>query len=73
MGTPSREFFSAAVLHALGERSGENEFAMMETLHRITGTPIPRNLRGLEGRPVLHTDVIDKTAMESYVLADVLK
>ena len=73
LSTASPYKFPAAVLHALGEKSGENEFAMMETLHHITGTPIPRNLRGLEGRPVLHTDVIDKTAMESYVLADVLK
>ena len=40
---------------------------------RISGVPIPRNLAGLEGRPVLHKDVIDKDAMLDYVLAEVLK
>jgi len=47
--------------------------AMMEQLHALTGMDIPKNLRGLEGRPVLHTDVIDKDAMLDYVLSDVLK
>ena len=46
---------------------------MMEQLHALTGMDIPKNLRGLEGRPVLHTDVIDKDAMLDYVLAEVLK
>ena len=58
---------------ALGEDGGGDEFAMMEQLHAITGAAIPANLRGLEGRPVLHKDVIDKTAMEDYVLAEILK
>ena len=47
-------------LHALGEASGDDEFAMMEQPTPLTGMDIPKNLRGLEGRPVLHTDVIDK-------------
>ena len=50
-----------------------DQFAMMEQLHALTGMDIPKNLRGLEGRPVLHTDVIDKDAMLDYVLSDVLK
>ena len=50
-----------------------SERAMMEQLHALTGMDIPKNLRGLEGRPVLHTDVIDKDAMLDYVLSDVLK
>ena len=50
-----------------------SERAMMEQLHRITGMEIPKNLRGLEGRPVRHKDVIDKDQMLDYVLADVLK
>ena len=46
---------------------------MMNELARISGVPIPGNLSGLEGRPVLHKDVIDKDAMLDYVLAEVLK
>ena len=73
LSTASPYKFPAAVLHALGEAYGDDEFAMMEQLHALTGMDIPKNLRGLEGRPVLHTDVIDKDAMLDYVLSDVLK
>ena len=73
LSTASPYKFPAAVLHALGKASGDDEFAMMEQLHALTGMDIPKNLRGLEGRPVLHTDVIDKDAMLDYVLSDVLK
>ena len=73
LSTASPYKFPAAVLGALGEPTGDDEFAMMERLHALTGVAIPANLRGLEGRPVLHTDVIDKTAMEDYVLAEILK
>lgn len=73
LSTASPYKFPAAVLGALGEDTGDDEFAMMEKLHDITGAAIPANLRGLEGRPVLHKDVIDKTAMEDYVLAEILK
>ena len=73
LSTASPYKFPAAVLHALGEASCDDEFTMMEQLHALTGMDIPKNLRGLEGRPVLHTDVIDKDAMLDYVLSDVLK
>ncbi len=73
LSTASPYKFPAAVLGAIGEETGENEFAMMERLHAVTGTEIPKNLRGLEGRPVLHTDVIDTAGMLDYVLGDVLK
>ena len=73
LSTASPYKFPAAVLAALGQEGGENEFCMMNELSRISGVPIPSNLAGLEGRPVLHKDVIDKDAMLDYVLSDVLK
>ena len=74
LSTASPYKFPAAVLAALGEDDGEtDEFAMMNRLSRLSGAPIPGNLSGLEGRPVLHKDVIDKDAMLDYVLAEVLK
>ena len=74
LSTASPYKFPAAVLAALGENDGEtDEFAMMSRLSRLSGVPIPGNLSGLEGRPVLHKDVIDKDAMLDYVLAEVLK
>ena len=73
LSTASPYKFPAAVLGALGEKTGDDEFAMMEQLHALTGTDIPANLRGLEGRPVRHRDVIDTGDMLNYVLSDVLK
>ena len=73
LSTASPYKFPAAVLGALGEKTGSDEFAMMEKLHALTGTDIPANLRGLEGRPVRHRDVIDTGDMLNYVLSDVLK
>ena len=73
LSTASPYKFPAAVLGALGEKTGSDEFAMMEQLHALTGTDIPANLRGLEGRPVRHRDVIDTGDMLNYVLSDVLK
>ena len=66
-----RELITSGTLRP-GDRL-PSERAMMEQLHGITGVEIPRNLRGLEGRPVLHTDVIDTGDMLDYVLGDVLK
>ena len=46
---------------------------MMERLHRLTGTEVPRNLAGLQGRTVRHRDVIDKEQMLDYVLAEIMR
>ena len=73
LSTASPYKFPGAVLSALGQPGSDNEFHMMNELARISGVPIPGNLSGLEGRPVLHKDVIDKDAMLDYVLSEVLK
>ena len=43
-------------------------FDAMLQLHDATGVPIPGNLSGLDQRPVLHRDVIDREQMLDYVL-----
>ena len=73
LSTASPYKFPAAVLSALGRPGSDSEFRMMDELAQLSGVPIPGNLSGLEGRPVLHKDVIDKEAMLDYVLAEVLK
>ena len=73
LSTASPYKFPAAVLSALGRPGNDSEFRMMDALAQLSGVPIPGNLSGLEGRPVLHKDVIDKDAMLDYVLAEVLK
>ena len=73
LSTASPYKFPAAMLSALGRSGSDSEFRMMDELAQLSGVPIPGNLSGLEGRPVLHKDVIDKDAMLDYVLAEVLK
>ena len=73
LSTASPYKFPAAVLSALGRPGSDSEFRMMDELAQLSGVPIPGNLSGLEGRPVLHKDVINKDAMLDYVLAEVLK
>ncbi len=67
LSTASPYKFPAAVLKAIGGELSGDEFAQMERLHEIAKTPIPRGLRGLKERPVLHTDVIDAKDLVNYV------
>ena len=71
LSTASPYKFPAAVLSALGEEPGDDEFAMMGKLSALTGTPIPKNLATLREKQVRHKDVIDKDAMLDYVLGKI--
>ena len=71
LSTASPYKFPAAVLSALGEEPGDDEFAMMDKLSALTGTPIPKNLATLREKQVRHKDVIDKDAMFDYVLGKI--
>ena len=71
LSTASPYKFPAAVLSALGEEPGDDEFAMMDKLSALTGTPIPKNLATLREKQVRHKDMIDKDAMLDYVLGKI--
>lgn len=71
LSTASPYKFPAAVLSALGEEPGDDEFAMMDKLSALTGTPIPKNLATLREKQVRHKDVIDKDAMLDYILGKI--
>ena len=68
LSTASPYKFPAAVLKAIGGDTSGNEFQQMERLSQISGVAIPGNLAGLQGKPELHTNVIDKDTMLDYVL-----
>ena len=68
LSTASPYKFPVAVLKALGKEPAEDEFEVMEQLCALSGVPVPANLSGLKTAEVLHTDVIDKEEMLSYVL-----
>ena len=67
LSTASPYKFPAAVLKAVGGDLSGDEFEQMERLGELSGVPIPRGLRGLKERPVLHRDVIDPDGIVEYV------
>ncbi|MBP3493665.1 MAG: threonine synthase [Oscillospiraceae bacterium] len=71
LSTASPYKFPAAVLSALGETPDEDEFAVMDRLHEVTGVAVPKNLASLREMEVRHTDVIDREEMLEYVLRKV--
>ncbi len=67
LSTASPYKFPKAVLSALEDVEGLDEFAQMDYLCKVTGVPVPKNLQGLQDKKELHTDVIAKDKMLSYV------
>ena len=67
LSTASPYKFPAAVLSSLEETTQTDEFALMERLQELTGVPIPKNLTGLKEKAELHTGVIPKEEMLSFV------
>ena len=68
LSTASPYKFPAAVLSALGEKTDGDELTMMERLERLSGVPMPENLRGLREREVRHRDLVKSGDMLQYVL-----
>jgi threonine synthase len=69
--TASPYKFAGSVAGAIGIEAGADEFRTVENMKEQTGIPVPYSLEALDMLPVLHEDVIDKTAIKSAV-ADVL-
>lgn len=69
LSTASAYKFPTAVLSAIGGDTSGDEFDQQEALEALTAVPMPQNLRGLKQKQELHTTVIDKSTMLSYVQA----
>ena len=69
LSTASPYKFPAAVLSSLEQTDEADEFKLMERIQELTGVPIPGNLQGLQKKPELHTGVIPKEKMLSFVTA----
>jgi len=75
LSTASPYKFNGSVVKALlGDEpvAGRSEFELLETLSRVSGTEIPRNLKGLDKKPVLHGQVVNRDQMSEAVM-DFLK
>ncbi len=73
LSTASPYKFPEAVLAAIGIQQEGDGFAAIHQLEAATDVPVPANLRGLDQKPVLHRDVIDRDKMLEYVLEKAVK
>jgi threonine synthase len=69
LSTASPYKFSRHVLAALGHAAGEDEFADMNKLSSISGTPIPAPLAALSDKEERHKAICDVDKMSAYVRA----
>lgn len=71
LSTASPYKFPAAVLDAIGGDTTGSEFDQMRRLHERTDVPVPAGLAALEEKPRKHFNVIDRGAMQDFVLRKV--
>ncbi len=69
LSTASPYKFPQAVLTAIGEAPAGDGFDQMDQLCRVSGVAIPKNLATLRTKQELHTGVIEKEDMLSFVMA----
>ena len=72
LSTASPFKFNASVAKALlgaNETMGKTEFELLQTLSVVSGMPIPRGLRDLQNRPVLHESVVESEQMPQSVIS----
>ncbi|MCD7842177.1 MAG: threonine synthase, partial [Lachnospiraceae bacterium] len=66
--TASPYKFARSVMTAIDSKYEEmDDFALIDELHRLSGTPIPRAIEEIRNAPVLHDTVIEKNEMEAAV------
>ena len=66
--TASAYKFAPAVLKALTDQElPEDDFAKLEMLSSLTGTPVPSPLAALKGDAVLHQDCVEKSDMAEFI------
>ena len=66
--TASPYKFAPAVLKALtSEELPADDFAKLELLSKLSGTPIPAPLAQLKGQEVLHKSCVDKSSMVDFI------
>lgn len=68
VSTASPYKFTADVMKAIDPNySGLNSFELAKEMSRLTGTEIPRGIRELENKPVLHNTVCKRNEMKNQV------
>jgi len=68
VSTASPYKFAGDVLEALTGEETSDPFAALDRLADFTGVPVPSSLSGIQRRMELHTDVLDRQDMRSWLL-----
>lgn len=68
LSTASPYKFAASVLRALGENPKDDEFENIRTLYEKTQVKIPREIRKLKGKKIIHKTKIKKDQIAKEVL-----
>lgn len=68
LSTASPFKFVNSVLEAIGEKPEKDELKALRKLEDVTALPLPDSLARLTDMKKLHTDIIDKDAVEKFVL-----
>lgn len=71
LSTASPYKFSHVVAEAILKEVPTDDWGVMQKLSQISQVPIPNNLTQVWNLPILHTDVIAKDQMETYVKSKV--
>ena len=67
LSTASPYKFPRTVLTALGQMPGEDDFALMDELQKLSRVPAPGNLASLRDKPVRFTEVLDRETLYDVV------
>ena len=65
--TASPYKFASAVLPSLSGNAGDDEFAMLDKLSEVSGTPVPAPLANLHDKQVLHKTCVNKNQMSDFI------
>lgn len=68
LSTASPYKFSSSVLEAIGEEVSKDEFENINLLNRVTGVKIPKEIKKLRDKKIIHNTKISKEEIEREVL-----
>jgi len=68
VSTASPYKFTSDVMKSIDPKhSGQNSFQLIKDMSRLTGAEIPKGIRDLDSRPVIHNTVCSKDEMKKHV------
>ena len=68
LSTASPYKFCTSVANAVLNITDEDEFKLMEKLHKFTKVPVPENLKNLNSKEIRHSDLVKREDMAKYIL-----